>query len=77
MIQITGGFQDTRNNGEDFALTPFLFLVYASTLMPIINKKSWIFGIGICWGWYSVFIGIRRNFYKQIPKFTVELYKKK
>jgi hypothetical protein len=52
------GFQDTRKNSEDFALTPFLLLVYVN------QDKCKIRGIGICWGYSSVFLAFGFN----IPK---------
>jgi len=39
--------QDTRENGEDFALTPYLFSVYV---------KNTAFGIGLCWGHKAIAI---------------------
>lgn len=64
-MRIAGGYQDTRDNGEDFALTPYLFLVY-------FNSEIKVFGIGLCWGFYSFYLGIGFNipkdykFFKQI-----------
>jgi hypothetical protein len=51
---IVSGFQDTRTNNEDFAITPYLFSVH-------VNKSLKIFGIGFCWGFYAIYIGIGFN----------------
>lgn len=44
------GFQNTKENKEDFALTPYLFLVWVNV------KKSKVRGIGICWGYFAFYI---------------------
>jgi len=62
-MNIVGGYQNTKNNNEDFAITPYLFSVY-------VNLRIKIFGIGICWGFYSVYIGIGFNIPKGYPLFT-------
>lgn len=59
-ISLVGGYQDTRGNDEDFALTPFLPLVYYN------GKHIKVFGIGLCWGFYSVYIGIGINIPKEL-----------
>lgn len=51
-MKILSGFQDTRLNKEDFALTPYLFGVFVTEI------KIKVYGIGICWGFYSFYIGI-------------------
>jgi hypothetical protein len=61
------GFQDTRTNGEDFAITPYLFSVY-------VNKTIKVFGIGLCWGWYSIYIGIGFNLPKKSKKILIRKY---
>lgn len=53
-----GGFQDTRTNKEDFALTPYLFGVWAT------GKIIKVRGIGICWGYYSIYLGLVGIFQK-------------
>lgn len=60
-----GGFQDTRINEEDFALTPYLFSVWVT------GKVIKIRGIGICWGYYSVYLGLGWNIPKKYPNFMV------
>ena len=53
-----GGLMDTRTNKEDFALTPFLFLVdFKGDVIRVV-------GLGVCWGHYSVYVGIGKN----VPK---------
>jgi hypothetical protein len=61
-----GGFQDTRTNKENFALTPFLFGIWATG--EIIKVR----GIGICWGYYSIYLGLGWNIPKNYPSFKVE-----
>lgn len=62
-LKIVSGYQDTRDNQEDFAITPFLFLVYMNG--GIIK----VIGLGICWGWFSFYIGIGNNIPKGYPNF--------
>ena len=61
-LRLQGGYQNTKNNREDFALTPYLFLV-----------KYWadikVLGIGICWAHYSFWIGIGYNVPSNVPYF--------
>lgn len=63
-MKLIGGFQDTRTNKEDFALTPFLFGVWYRGVFTIC-------GIGLCWGWYSAYLGIGFNIPKGIPRFRI------
>ena len=60
-MRIIGGYENTFANGEDFALTPYLFLV--------ISKKVNVYGLGICWGHYAIFIGLGINVPMYIPSF--------
>ena len=60
-----GGFQDTRTNKEDFALTPYLFSVW------VIGEVIKVRGIGICWGYYSVYFGLGWNIPPNYPSFKV------
>lgn len=62
-MRIIGGYQDTRKNGEDFAITPYLFGVL------MIGSIMCVYGIGICWGWHSAYIGIGKNIPKDYPSF--------
>jgi hypothetical protein len=52
---LVSGFHNTKKVGEDFAITPYLFSVIVNG--DIIK----VFGIGICWGYYSFYIGIGYN----------------
>jgi hypothetical protein len=61
------GFQDTRTNSEDFAITPYIFGVY-------VNLKIKVFGLGICWGWYSAYAGIGFNLPKESKKISIRKY---
>ena len=63
--RLIGGFQDTRLNKEDFALTPDLFGVW------VIGKTIKVRGIGICFGYYSVYLGLGCNIPKDYPSFKV------
>lgn len=49
------GKTDTRKNGEDFALTPYIFLVNC------IEGNSKVYGLGICWGYSACFISYGFN----------------
>lgn len=51
---------DTRTNKEDFALTPYIFLV------KYIGEFK-IFGFGLCWGWWSISIQIGFNVPSEVP----------
>lgn len=60
-----GGFQDTRTNKEDFALTPYFFGVWLTG--NVIKVR----GLGICWGYYAVYLGLGWNIPKIYPTFKV------
>lgn len=64
-MRIISGFQDTRTNNEDFALTPFLFGVFGH------YKIIKAYGIGVCWGYYSFFIALGFNIPKKFPTFKI------
>lgn len=68
-IRIIGGYQDVRTNKEDIALTPYLFGVYVNG--EILKVR----GIGLCWLYYSVYIGFGLNIPKGVPGF-INLTKK-
>ena len=68
-MTLVGGYQDTRTNHEDFAITPFLFLVWLN------NERFKIYGLGICWGFHSTYLGIATKLPKGYPKF-INLNKK-
>lgn len=63
-FRIIGGCQDTRINGEDFALTPYLSLVWVS-------REYKVFGIGLCWGYYAAYIGIGINIPSSMKSFII------
>ena len=69
-FRIIGGFMDTRTNKEDFALTPYLFGVLT------IGKIAQVYGIGICWGWHSVYVALGKNIPKNYPSFKVIKFEK-
>ena len=62
-VNFLSGYQNTKKNGEDFALTPYLFLVNGQ------NYESKCLGIGICWGYYGFFIAFATNIPKGFPFF--------
>lgn len=64
-MKIIGGYQDTRTNGEDFALTPYLFLVIAKFYFVQ------VYGIGLCWGFWSIYLGIGFNIPKEYSGFRI------
>lgn len=54
---------DTRINGEDLALTPYLFFVgFSGTVIKV-------YGIGLCWGYFAFSINIGFGVPKQYPTF--------
>jgi len=64
-MRIIGGYQDTRTNREDFALTPYLFGIWLN------GMKIKVYGIGICWGHHSVYIWLGFNIPSNYPSFKV------
>ena len=52
-----GGFRD-----EDFALTPYLFIVYSKA------EHGDCYGIGLAWGWWGGFVGLAVNVSKSLPR---------
>jgi hypothetical protein len=62
-IRLMGGFQDTRNNDEDLAITPYIFRVKMVKSYRISNEdvSIKIFGLGICWGYYAVYLALGFN----------------
>lgn len=51
-IRCFAGYQDTRINNEDFAITPYLFGVLTKKMPCYIDNKkrtAIIIGIGFCW----------------------------
>ena len=64
-IRLIGGYMDTRTNNEDFAITPYLFSVWVTV------NLSKIRGLGICWGFWSVYLGIGINVPNSIKSFVI------
>ena len=62
-IRLMGGFQDTRNNNEDLAITPYIFGVKMVKSYRICNENVHIkiLGLGICWGYYAVYLALGFN----------------
>ena len=65
-MRLVGGYQNTKTNNEDFAITPYLFGVWTSGL-----KIVRVYGLGICWGHHSAYIGIGFNIPKNYPSFKI------
>lgn len=63
-------FQDTRANKEDFAITPYLFGCWLK--FEVIG----VYGLGICWGFYALFIGIGTNIPKHYPILRIKTLNK-
>lgn len=61
-MRIIIGYQNTKYNGDDLELTPFLFLVNPS--VEIIK----VYGIGICWLHQAIYIGLAFNLPKHFKK---------
>lgn len=62
-MKIVGGFQNTKLNNEDFALTPYLFGVLFT------GKVIGVIGIGMAWGFWAVYVGIARGLPRWYPGF--------
>jgi len=60
-MRILFTYQDTRDNQEDIALTPYLFGTNTKV------KNSRIIGIGICWIYFAFHIGLGFNLPKGFP----------
>ncbi len=63
-MRILFGTMDTRSNNEDFALTPYLFSVIVK------REVIKIYGIGICWGYFSFYMALGFNVPDGYPTFT-------
>lgn len=61
-MRFLSGYMSTTLNNEDFALTPYIFIVSS-------NYKAKIRGFGICWGYAAVYIGLGVNIPKAYPTF--------
>lgn len=65
MGRIIAGFQNSNRDGEDFALTPFLHTIYVN------RENIKIYGVALCWGWYSVYVALGINLPKECPTFMM------
>ncbi len=65
MIEPIGGYLDTRTNNEDFAITLYVsgFWARRGTIIMV--------GLGITWGWWSLFLGLGFDLPKRIKRFRV------
>lgn len=63
-MKIFTGYSDTRSNNEDFAITPYISSILVNTDIKVI-------GIGLCWGYFSIFIAIGKNLPKGYPFFKI------
>lgn len=61
--RILFGYMNTYYNGEDFAITPYLY-----GWMPDTSEVK-IIGLGLCWGYYSVTVAICNNTPEGFPTF--------
>ena len=52
-MKIVKGYQNTNDNKEDLAITPYLFSVFVN------GKNVKVFGFGICWIHYSYYIALQ------------------
>lgn len=59
------GHQDTRADGEDLALTPYLFLVNTKDL-----NTTKVIGFGICWIYFSIYMAVGYNVPKNLRGFN-------
>lgn len=62
-LKVVSGYQNTRNHNHDFAITPFIFGVY--------SKPPKIYGLGVQWGWYAIYLGVGFNVPKGYGGFKV------
>jgi len=62
-MKVIGGYQNTKINHEDFAITPYLFGVLS------IGEIIRVYGLGICWGHGSAYLGIGFNIPCGYPTF--------
>jgi hypothetical protein len=64
-MRIIGGYQNTKTNNEDFAITPYLFGV------KMVGYQIKVIGLGLCWGYASVYLGIGFGLPKDFLSFKV------
>lgn len=63
-MRLLSGYQNTKKNKEDFALTPYLCLIAVN------GKVIKVYGIGVCWGYHSFYVGIGFGIPKNYKSFT-------
>jgi len=68
-IKLLFGYQDTRTNKEDMALTPYIFLV-------CVNEESKAYGFGLCWFYCSIYVAVGFNIPTIFPTFLYRPYDK-
>jgi hypothetical protein len=61
-LKIFGGYQSTKGK-EDFALTPYLALVY-------VNNSYQLYGLSLTWGYLTIFIAIGNKLPKPFKRFA-------
>lgn len=63
-MRIISGYQNTKDNKEDLALTPYIFIVNGS--FSIVK----VYGIGLCWLHHSFYITLGFNIPEEFKFFT-------
>lgn len=66
------GYEDTRTNNEDLALTP-----YVSFVRALGKNKQQVYGLGLTWIHSSLFLGFGLNLPKDYPFFVKHTLKTK
>jgi len=64
-MRLIFGYQNTKDNDEDLALTPYLFLVRLSD-----GKIIKVYGIGVCWFHFSFYTALGFNIPKSFGTFV-------
>lgn len=64
-MKIITAIVDTRKNDEDLALTPYLSLMH--------EKKSKTYGLGLCWLFYGLAIGLSFNWPKNRGTLLIDI----
>lgn len=64
-MKIIAGYIDTRTNGEDVALTPYIHGVWVN------YETHKIVGLGVCFIYYSFFLGLGFNLPKGYQRFRI------
>lgn len=68
-MNVVFDYMDTRDNGEDFALTPYVGLVYSWVDIPkvVLSKNV---GLCLCWGWWAVALYLSFGLANRFPFFV-------